>query len=134
MTPDLKLFQITFDDQHDYVEAATMSAAIATWHACMKGENGDDWHGDEEPESCALVHRSAVIRAATPPAPDAVALEALIRVGGRLANLAHNLKQRDSIDLATRGMLADEQERWDVELRALRAVRAAMKTTEAARA
>jgi hypothetical protein len=61
-TVELKLFMVTYDGDPDYVEAPTMRDAIGVWHQHMKVENGTDWYGDEEPESCALISGKPVLR------------------------------------------------------------------------
>jgi hypothetical protein len=63
MNTELKLFAVMYDGDNDYVEAETMRDAIAIWHAHMKLQNGNDWFGDEEPESCSLVIGKPVLRA-----------------------------------------------------------------------
>ena len=59
----LKLFRIQFDNQDTYIEAETMTAAIAIWHARAR-ETDPQW--DEpftpEPDGCELVHDGPVLR------------------------------------------------------------------------
>jgi hypothetical protein len=57
------LYLIQFDHQDYYVEAPSMGCAIEAWKAHVQVEWGSDWDGTEEPDSCALVHDEAVIRA-----------------------------------------------------------------------
>jgi hypothetical protein len=59
-----RLYLVQFDGQQDYVEAATIGEAAKVWMAAMRIERELD--GDEEPESCALVHDGPAIRLPSP--------------------------------------------------------------------
>lgn len=58
----VKLFCVMFDSDNDHVEAESFAEAVAKWKAAMKAEHGDDWDGNEEPESVSLVSEKPVIR------------------------------------------------------------------------
>ena len=50
-----KTFMVQFDGGHRTVNAPDMKAAIVAWHGAMRLEQGEDWTGDEEPDSCQLL-------------------------------------------------------------------------------
>ena len=56
----MKLYLIQFDGETYYVEATSMAAALATWHAYADAEGEEP----EDPESVACVHDRAVLREA----------------------------------------------------------------------
>lgn len=58
----MNLYLIHYDSQPFYVEAPDFAAAIEFWHAHVKELWGDDYEGDEQPESVALVHEEPVVR------------------------------------------------------------------------
>lgn len=60
----MKLFLIQFDGMSNYVEAPSMSEAIAIWHQYRRADD-PDWDEPEtpEPESCALMHDGSAWRA-----------------------------------------------------------------------
>jgi len=64
MPDELKLFAIHFHESDYYVEAASMQAAIDTWHDHMTehAEEGTECWPDDDPETCVLVHGRPVIR------------------------------------------------------------------------
>lgn len=59
---DTSLYQIQFDGEQWWVEAPTFAAAIQTWNRVVKAEWGDDYRGDEQPESVALITTDPVHR------------------------------------------------------------------------
>lgn len=56
---------IQFDSNQEYVEAEDLPTAVKLWREKKAADWGDDYDGDEEPDSVALVHEEAVIRAMT---------------------------------------------------------------------
>ena len=62
------LYRIVFDSVFYYVEVekpergSAAPAAVAAWHKHVGGKWGDDYAGDEEPESIELVADTDVIR------------------------------------------------------------------------
>lgn len=58
----MKLYHIQYDGESYYVEAGNLPSAVGLWKLHVKGLWGDDFTGDEEPESIALVHEGDVIR------------------------------------------------------------------------
>lgn len=65
----MKLYDIMFDGQHYWVEAASYALAIVAWQWHVKGKWGDDYSGEEEPESVCLMHDESVIRSERTIAP-----------------------------------------------------------------
>lgn len=59
----MKLYCILFDSRRYHVEAESIAKAVEYWRRHVAVEWGDDYDGTEEPESIALVHDEAVIRA-----------------------------------------------------------------------
>ncbi len=59
----MNLYLIHYDSVAFYVEASDFSTAIEVWDDHVKVLWGDDYEGDEQPESAALVHNEPVIRA-----------------------------------------------------------------------
>ena len=59
----MNLYHVQYDDQPYYVEAPSFAAAIVAWRTHVADEWGDDFEGTEEPESVAVIHDRAVIRA-----------------------------------------------------------------------
>lgn len=57
----MNLYMIQYDGQEDYVEAGNMGAAVEIWERAGKADR--DFDGTEQPESVALVHDAAVLRA-----------------------------------------------------------------------
>ncbi len=57
----MNVYQLQFDGEGYIVEAETMSQAIYFWRAHVQALWGDDYEGNEEPESCNLLHDEAVI-------------------------------------------------------------------------
>ncbi len=67
----MKLYQVTFDGDEDYVEAASYGQAVARWRAELKRQNPDEdeeWSDTEEPESVVLISSRPVLRSEHPEA------------------------------------------------------------------
>lgn len=58
----MKLYHIQFDGQSYWVESNCFGNAIIRWQAHVKIEWGDDFTGEEEPDSVSLIHDEPVIR------------------------------------------------------------------------
>lgn len=69
MEHDMHLYHIQYDSVSYYVEAESMQRAIDAWFSHVQQEWGADFGGDEQPDSCALVHDEPVIRAPLPAVP-----------------------------------------------------------------
>lgn len=64
--PDMKVYQIQWDGQHDLVEAASYGEAIGIWRRHMRDEEDtivekDEWN-TEEPEQVVLLSDKPVLR------------------------------------------------------------------------
>jgi len=57
----MKLFQIHYDGEPYFVQACNMGDAIRTWHEHIKTLWVEDYTGEEEPDSCSLIHDGVVI-------------------------------------------------------------------------
>lgn len=63
----MKLYRIMFDSGVFHVVAPSFGTAIETWQAWAEKHWGDEWNGDEQPESVELLDSEhPVIRANTP--------------------------------------------------------------------
>jgi len=60
----MSLFQVSFDGQHDWVEAKDFNDAIRVWKEWVIAQEGEEEMGEFQPEGVALVSDSPVIRAA----------------------------------------------------------------------
>ncbi len=59
----MNLYMVTFDGQHDYVEAADFATAIELWRAkLIDAHMPGDFEPDVQPESVVLVHDEPVVR------------------------------------------------------------------------
>lgn len=68
MTTKLKLYQITFDGQSEFVEAASFGDAVRIWRVEMSAQaEPDETYEDEEPEQVVLANDAPVIREAVAP-------------------------------------------------------------------
>jgi hypothetical protein len=63
----MKLYLVQYDGECYYVEATDFGDAIGLWRAHVRRAWGADFDGTEEPESVALMHEDAVIRAEDAP-------------------------------------------------------------------
>jgi len=63
----MKLYQVGFEGEHEFVEAMSFGQAVALWREEMERQN-PDWDADEEPEQVLLVSDHPVIRSETVPA------------------------------------------------------------------
>lgn len=68
MNTGLKLYQVTFDGQHEFVEAASFGEAVRIWRFAMSAQaEPDESYEDEEPEQVVLANDAPVIREDTAP-------------------------------------------------------------------
>lgn len=58
----MKLYRVTFDNQPDYVEAASFGHALLIWREHVIADNPGDFDATVEPESLELVHDQPVWR------------------------------------------------------------------------
>lgn len=58
----MKLYHIQFDGQSYWVEAQSFGNAVIVWQAHVKVLWGEDFTGEEEPDSVQLAHDEPVIR------------------------------------------------------------------------
>jgi len=64
----MRLYQVTFDGDNDFVEAESFGRAIELWRAELKRQDPESWTDEElaaeEPEQVVLASDKPVIRAA----------------------------------------------------------------------
>lgn len=58
----MRLYRVLFDGQWVYVEARSFLGAMVAWRGWAQKEWGEDFTGEEEPESLELVHDGPVYR------------------------------------------------------------------------
>lgn len=59
---DGRLYDVRFDNEMYFIEARSLPEAVQIWKAHVEALWGDNYEGDEEPESIALIHDEGVIR------------------------------------------------------------------------
>lgn len=59
----MNLYRILYDVSPKYVQAEDFAAAVQAWKEHVKELWGDEYEGNEQPESVELIHNEPVILA-----------------------------------------------------------------------
>ena len=62
LIPTPNLYLVEYDGERYYVEAVDFPSAISTWLGYMAMVWGNDFKGNEQPDSVAFIHDEPVIR------------------------------------------------------------------------
>lgn len=96
----LKLYQVQFDGQQYFIEAASFASVVETWKRHVADLWGEDYEGDEEPESVALIHDEPVVRG---PAPFTSADVSEVETAHRCWRLIEEITGRDGWQVTVHG-------------------------------